>query len=185
VFIPRSLTATTRIAALQGGTRAVVQATLAEFAARSRARGLRVGGLIEVSHDCSSGGCRSLALQDLSNANLISISQALGQGSEACNLDPAGLTAACAAAERAIANGVDLVILSKFGKQEAARSGLRDAFHAAVCAAVPIVTSVAPNLSDAWEGFAGPLSSFVAPEISALQAWWLAIDAGPCAVAAE
>jgi len=185
VYVPRFSPPETRIAALQGGTRAEIQATLAEFAALSRRRGLRVAGLIEFSNDCSSDGCRSLALRDLSDGSLISISQDLGQGAEACNLDPSGLAAACAGVERAIAEGADLVVLSKFGKQEAARSGLRDAFHAAVCAALPIVTAVAPTLSDAWRAFAGPLSTYVAPEISALDAWWQATHAVPCAWASE
>jgi hypothetical protein len=179
LYVPRFSPAEIRIAALQGGTRAQVQATLAEFAALSRRRGLRVAGLIEITSDCSSDGCRSLALRDLTDGNLISISQDLGQGAEACNLDPGGLAAACFGVERAIAEGADLVVLSKFGKQEAARSGLRDAFHAAVCAALPIVTAVAPSLSDAWQAFAGPLSTFVAPEISALDAWWQATRAVP------
>ena len=185
MYVARFSPPESRIAALQGGTRAEIQATLAEFAALSRRRGLRVVGLIEITTDCSSDGCRSLALRDLTDGGLISISQDLGQGAQACNLDPGGLSAACFGVERAIAAGADLVVLSKFGKQEVARSGLRDAFHAAVCAELPIVTSVAPSLSDVWQAFAGPLSTFVAPDISALDAWWQATHAVPCAVASE
>jgi hypothetical protein len=174
-----------RIAALRGGSREVIQSTLAEFAALGLRRGLRVAGMIEEVTDCSRGDCRSLALRDLTTGDLISISQDLGKGSEACNLDPAGLAAACAAVERAIEGGADFVILSKFGKLEVAHSGLLDAFRAAIIADLPIVTAVAPSHAEAWTDFAGALFTYVEPDMSRLDAWWWAAHDGAAAIAAE
>ena len=174
-----------RIAALQGATRETIQSVLAEFAARSRRRGLRVAGVIESSDLCERGACDSLALEDISSGAVISISQDLGPGSTACNLDPGGLAAACAAVERGIRAGADVVVLSKFGKQEVARSGLCDAFRAAIDAGLPIVTAVSPSLAEPWREFAGPLSVFVAADADALDAWWFANSADIMAVAAE
>jgi Protein of unknown function (DUF2478) len=85
------------------------------------------------------------AVRDVSDGAIFSIGQDLGPGSAACNLDPAGLAQACHAVECAIARGVDLVILSKFGKLEAQRRGLTDAFRAAFAARLPILTSVSPS----------------------------------------
>ncbi len=48
--------------------------------------------------------------------------QDLGAGSTACNLDPSGFVKACEAVERAMEDGADVVVLSKFGKLEAARA---------------------------------------------------------------
>ena len=174
-----------QIIALQGASRETIQSVLAEFAARCQRRGFRVGGMVEIAGACGRGACGSLALKDLSSGATFSISQDLGPGSIACNLDTDGLSAACAAVERAIASGVDIVVLSKFGKQEAARSGFCDAFRAAISAGLPVVTAVSPNLAKPWLDFAGPLSEFVTADIGALEAWVLASAGAALSIAAE
>lgn len=109
---------------------------------------------------------------DLATGERIAISQDLGPGSTACNLDPSGLAAACAAAQRAIGAGADLVVLSKFGKLEAARGGLYDAFLTAIEANLPVLTSVNPALRPEWALFAGDLAEDIDPEMDALETWW-------------
>ena len=105
---------------------------------------------------------------------MIKFSQDLGAGSTACNLGPSGLAQACEAVERAIEDGADVVVLSKFGKLEAARGGLCDAFRAAILADLPIITTVSPLLAEEWAQFAGPLSNKVPATMDALGAWWTA-----------
>jgi hypothetical protein len=160
------------IAALRGASSAVIQSLLASFAARMKAQGLKVAGVVEISAGCDEGACGRLALRDLGDWSAIPISQDLGPGSTACNLDPRGLAEACAAVERAIASGVDLVVLSKFGKQEAARGGLNDAFRAAFAAGLPIATAVSPALEQDWRSFVGDYSEVVNVETDTLDAWW-------------
>lgn len=65
-------------------------------------------------------------------------------------------------------------MLSKFGKLEAARGGLCDAFRAAIMADLPIITAVSSIFSEDWLHFAGSLSNDVAPTMDALDAWWSA-----------
>ena len=67
------------------------------------------------------------------------------------------------------------MILSKFGKMEASGSGLVGAFHAAIAADRPIVTSVSHSLTEAWSGFANPLTTFVKPDYDAVENWRLAL----------
>jgi hypothetical protein len=129
-------------------------------------------GVVEIAAPKPKGGCRRFALRDLSNGTVTSISQDLGPGSSACNLDTAGLAEACMRVERPIALGADLIILSKFGKQEAERGGLSDAFRAAVAAGPPILTAVSPAMSEAWHRFAGPLSEFLLADLGSVDAWW-------------
>jgi hypothetical protein len=167
-----------RIAALQGASSATIQALLDDFALRAARLGHKIAGVIELATDQSVGVCRRRAVRDLSTGTIMSISQNLGQGSTACNLDPSGLIEACAAVERAIAAGADLVILSKFGKLEAERGGLSDAFRAAIGARLPILTAVSPAMTAAWRLFAGPLSQFIPADASVVDAWWSGIRAG-------
>ncbi len=170
---------TPRIAALQGASSAHIQALLGEFAALAVRQGYHVVGVIEIAAAEPAGGCRRLALRDLSSGAVTSISQNLGPGSTACNLDAGALAQACGRVERAIAAGADLVILSKFGKQEAGRGGLADAFRAAAAAGLPILTAVSPSMNQAWHRFAGPLSQLLPAEAQDINAWWARTKAGP------
>ena len=148
-----------RIAALQGASSATLQSTLEAFAQRLVGRGLRVAGVIEIACEREGGGCKRLSVRDLVSGEEIPITQELGAGSTACNLDPAGLIAACGRIERAIDFGAEIVILSKFGKLEAARGGFSDAFRAALLADIPVVTAVPAALNDEWERFAPGLKT--------------------------
>jgi len=163
-----------RIAALSGNKSVSNQTLLADFVQKRRADGLRIAGLFEVPEPGQGGACGRLSVVDIATGARIAISQNLGPGSTACNLDPQGVAEACAAAQRAIQAGADLVILSKFGKLEAARGGLCDAFAAAINAELPIVTTVNPVLRKDWTLFAGDLSDDVSASAEALEAWWSA-----------
>jgi nucleoside-triphosphatase THEP1 len=161
-----------RIAAVQGSPSLLIQNTLLAFAQHLREKGLRVAGVIEISPCSDEGRCKTLSVQDLTSGASYPITQKLGAGSEACNLDPSGLALACGAIEDAIQKGVDVVVLSKFGKLEAARSGLCDAFRAAMMADIPVVTAVSPPVAEEWDLFAGDLSEFVDAHMPSLTAWW-------------
>lgn len=165
---------TPAVLALKGTTGEEVRAVLVEAARRLTARGVRVAGVIEVPANVNGGPCGHLALRDIASGAEFSLSQALGSGSTSCNLDTGGLAGACAAVERAIRDGAEIVILSKFGKQEAERGGLSDAFRAALLADLPIVTSVSPAVTEAWRAFAGPYAAEMPADIAALEAWWCA-----------
>jgi len=168
---PRSFTAT-RIAALRADASESVQAVMEGFAGELARSGLRVAGVVQARVADEATGRRRIVLRDLRTGAHYPISQDLGPGSVACNLDAGELAQACAAIERAARGGADLVVLSKFAKQEAARGGLCDAFRAAMAARVPAIAAVSPDFLEEWRAFAGPLAEFVAPEPRALMAWW-------------
>jgi len=71
-----------------------------------------------------------------------------------------------------------VVVVSKFGRLEASRSGLFDAFKAAILADIPVITAVSPPVAQDWVCFAGGLAEYVASDIGALAAWWRAGHAG-------
>lgn len=162
----------TRIAALPGEPSAAIQELLADFAEGLIAAGARVVGVTQTRVPDEATGRRRIVLRDVRSAALYAISQDLGPGSVACNLDTGELAQACASIERAVAEGADLVVVSKFSKQEAARGGLSDAFRVAMAAKVPVVTAVSPHYLEEWREFAGPLAEFLEPDSAALAAWW-------------
>lgn len=159
-----------QIVALHGAASNVIQGLLADIAAKLAARGLRVAGVIENSKD-GPNQCRFMELRNLDDGRVFAISQNLGPGSQACNLHPEGLALACAAVQESISTGADVVILSKFGKQEALGGGIRDAFGAAIAAGIPIITSVAPAMMNDWRRFAGDLAQCVGADTAKFDSW--------------
>jgi len=113
-----------------------------------------------------------MVLIDLMTGRSISISQELGASSEACRLDPAGLAEAAVAVTRAVEAGVEIVIVNKFSKQEAAGSGMRSAIAEAVVAGLPILTAVSDKCYDDWLAFTGGYGTTLACEQRVVADWW-------------
>jgi transposase len=80
--------------------------------------------------------------------------------------------AAAARVKQDIAAGCDLVVLSKFGKLEAAGGGLSAAFTTAGAAGVPVLTSVSPALETEFQALAVSCYSVLPANAAAITAWW-------------
>ena len=171
------------ILALEGADREVIQGLLAAAAARLPASGARVSGV--AGHLPEGGGHSEVLLRDLVSGATLPLHQDLGAGAASCSLDPSSLAAACGWVETAVAAcqgmGVDgrpvVVILSKFGRQEAEGRGFTDAFHAAVAAELPVLTSVSPSVRGEWLAFVGDMARMAPPQLEAVEAWWASISA--------
>ena len=165
----------TPIAALPAQNSAHVQELMRRFAQRLVDEGVKVGGVTQARDDRT--GRDRIVLRDVQTGADYPISQDLGPGSVACNLDSSELALACAAVERLARDGVGLIVISKFAKQEAGRGGLCDGFRAAMSARIPVVAAVSPYFRDEWRAFAGPLAEDIAPELDALLEWWRRVGA--------
>lgn len=169
-----------QILALTGGDREAIQAMLRRAVEDVSQAGCAVIGVVEEIED---GGAH-VVLRDLASGAFFPLTQDLGPGAGGCSLDPQGLAAACGSVEAAIAalppageaRGRVLVVLSKFGRQEAEGRGLTHAFHAAVAADLPVLTSVSPVVATAWAAFAGDLAAFVSLDVAAVRTWLDGLD---------
>lgn len=163
---------THRILALQGAPSDLIQQALVAFARRRAAEGLQVAGVVEERVGPEGHGCTGQALRDLASGRIHSIAQDLGPCAAACHLDSAGVADACHDVLTAIEAGCDVVVLSKFGKLEADRGGLIDAFGAAITSGVPVLTAVAPAFNERWHAFTAPLAAIGTPDPELLERWW-------------
>lgn len=170
-----ALTHPTPIAALPAQDSVRVQDLMRRFARCLLDEGVKVGGVTQTRDDRSERD--AIVLRDVQSGADYPISQDLGPGSVACNLDSSELALACAAVERAARDGVGLIVISKFAKQEAGRGGLCDGFRAAMRARIPVVAAVSPHFRDEWRAFAGPLAEDIEPELDALLGWWRRVSA--------
>jgi nucleoside-triphosphatase THEP1 len=81
------------------------------------------------------------------------------------------LEAAVGAAEAALAEGADLLIVNKFGKQEAAGRGFRPVIAEALAQGTDVLVGVNPLNLEALLDFAGDMAQPVSPKSDALCKW--------------
>jgi hypothetical protein len=160
-----------KIAVVRGASNATIQDIFQSLADRW-SRSARVAGVLAEHHGLVDRACSAGFLRSILTGERFPMFQDLGPGSTACHLDGRAVLSATEAVRRDIAAGCDLVLLNKFGKLEAANSGLADAFRAAIEADVPVLTSLSPAWEAAWKIFAAPLFVTLRADPVEIDAWW-------------
>lgn len=159
-----------KIAIVRGRSTAAAQKVFQDVIERWGPQ-IRIAGLIEERNNADGRVCRAGQLRSIADNVLYSMFQIATDGTAGCDIETTGLSSASDAVCRDVAAGCDLVILSKFGKLEAAGQGLRTAFAASVEAKVPLLTYVPSTLDQAWESFAGSHAAVVPAEPLAIDDW--------------
>jgi len=143
---------------------------------RLLAQGVTIGGVNTAAIDDGPWECRKpMYLRDLLSGERIKISLDLGPAAEGCALDTGQLALAGQSIYRALEAGVALIVVNKFGAQEAAGDGLRDELLAAAEAGVPVLTTVKPEMVSAWQEFVGELGTLLPPDVDAVEQWCRAV----------
>lgn len=161
-----------RVAAILYRPQDDVDSLLADFGQNLARSGERAGGIVQRNVKDGSGCHVGMQAIDLMTGSEISICQPLGSGAMACKLDAAGLAEAAVAVARAIAADVDLVVINKFSKQEAAGGGLRDELADAIAAGIPVLTAVPEKCLEAWNDFTGGIGTSLLCERDVIEGWW-------------
>ncbi|MCF3974215.1 DUF2478 domain-containing protein [Paracoccus salsus] len=105
----------------------------------------------------------------------IRISQSLGRGSTGCRLDAGALETAAARVGLRL-EGAELLILPKFGRQEAIGRGFHAVIAQAVAGGLPVLMHVPAEQRTEFSGFCGGMGQQIRPE--AMREWCLAQTAG-------
>ena len=132
---------------------------------------LRIAGVIAESHGLPDRACSAGYLHRIGTADRFAIFQDQGPGSTVCHLEGSGALAAAEAVQRDIAAGCDLVLLSKFGKLEAAGKGLSVSFKAAIDSGSPLLTSVSRTVTSAWEAFVAAGFTLLSADSAEIDGW--------------
>jgi hypothetical protein len=144
---------------------------LHEVAQAAMAAGRRVAGIVQVNRDVPGSDRCDMDAIVLPDGPVIRISQSLGPAARGCRLDPDGLETAVGAAAAALDAGADLLIVNKFGKQEAAGRGFRPLIARALEDGVDVLVGVNALNRDALEAFTGGLAEALPPRAGAVSAW--------------
>lgn len=140
------------------------------------AAGLRVAGAVQQNTDLGADcACDMDVLVIGEEDRPIRISQSLGNGSSGCRLDPGALEMAAARVGARMA-GAELLIVPKFGRQEAVGRGFRAVIAQAVADDLPVLLYVPPEQRDAFVVFCDGVGEEIAPDT--LAQWCLAQTTG-------
>lgn len=149
-----------------------IDTLLTGFALGLQQRGLRLGGIVQVNGKDADGQKADMQALDLATGRRISLWQSLGSGAVSCKLNPAGLAEAAVAVGQAIGQGLDLIVINKFSKQEAAGKGLRSEFADAILSGVPLLTAVPEASLGAWIEFTGDRGTTLLCARDVVEGWW-------------
>jgi nucleoside-triphosphatase THEP1 len=146
-------------------------ALIAQCAADLVASGYRLGGVVQSNaHPRGRRRC-DMYVKDLLGGGEIKISLDRGNEARGCRLDPDAFARIGAWVERALLERVDLLIINKFGKEEAHGRGLRPVIAEALIAEMPLLIGVSTqNLCD-FLTFVGDSATRLRPDIEAITAW--------------
>lgn len=149
---------------------------LARLSARLADAGLRVAGAVQQNTDLGADCACDMDVLVIGEEDApVRISQSLGSGSGGCRLDPGALETAAARVSARMA-GAELLILPKFGRQEAVGRGFRSVIAQAVADGIPVLLHVPPEQRAAWADFCGGMGERLSPD--ALADWCLDQAAG-------
>jgi len=135
------------------------------------ASGCRLGGIIQANRHRDGRRRCDMYVKDLLSGEKIKISLDRGNEARGCRLDADAFARIGAWVERAVLERVDLLIINKFGKEEAHGRGLRPFIAEALIAEIPLVIGVATrNLCD-FLTFVGDSATRLSSDVEAITAW--------------
>lgn len=154
--------------------RGATDACLMEVVARLRAAGVDLAGTVQTNPDRAGRDKCDMDLHILPDGPVLRISQDLGNGARGCRLDSGVLETAVAEAGRRL-DGAALLVINKFGKQEAEGRGFVPLIAEALGRGIAVLVGVnalnLPAFAEFTEGMAEPLS----PDPAQIARWALAI----------
>lgn len=157
--------------AADGDGRGAGDRLIADVAAQLLSEGWSLAGVVQINTVFDPARPCHMDLVILQGAGQVRISQDLGPLSVGCRLDPAGLETAVGLVEAALTRAPRLLIVNKFGKQEADGRGFRPVIGQALAAGVPVLTSIGGRNRPAFDAFAGGMAQNLAPGMGAVLDW--------------
>ena len=157
------------IAIVRGTDSATVQSLFREAAAHWRASGLDVVGMIEETDGLPGRVCSAGVLRDVVTDKPFPIYLETPSMATSCHIDAQGAERASLWLIKQV-QASDVVVLSKFGKLEAAGGGLIGVFEAARSMGKRLLTTVSDKHKDAWDAFA-PAATVLPATVSAIEEW--------------
>ena len=154
------------------GSGALVDEVLAEVARVLKSNGVIVAGAIQWNEPVPDRRRCRMTLEDLASGSRILAPEDRGPHARGCHLNAGALEEVAVLAASSIEPGVDLVVINRFGKQEAEGRGFRQAIEAAILLERPVLVGVSETNRGNWETFTGSEAEYLPCSIDAVLAWY-------------
>jgi len=163
-----------RLAAIRydGAGGALLDGVLAEVVRVLKGSGITVAGAIQWNEPVPDRRRCSMTLEDLASGRQILISEDRGPHARGCHLNASALEEAAVLVASSIGLDVDLVIINRFGKQEAEGHGFRQAIEAAILVERPVLIGVSEYNRASFETFTGNGAEYLPCSIDAVLTWY-------------
>lgn len=133
-------------------------------------QGLALCGTVQLDTERAEDHHCDMDVLVLPDGPKIRISQYLGANARGCKLNPDALETAVGQTEDRLKAGADLLIVNKFGKQEAEGRGFREAVGEALARDIPAIIGVSEGSREAFMAFAGDAEQ-LSPDHDAVLSW--------------
>lgn len=155
-----------------------VDSLMTVFARELSDDGSQIAGLVQLPPETAGCGPDApMRLQDIGTGEVIPICQTLGPGASSCKLDSQALAGAAVRLRLAAERPSHLLVVSKFGRQEAAGQGFRAELAFALTEGRTVLTAVKRGLVDNWLSFTGGYGTLLEPRLWVLHDWWRDVHA--------
>ncbi|WP_114966938.1 DUF2478 domain-containing protein [Alkalilacustris brevis] len=145
------------LAFLQQDGRGMTDALLAAAVKQIQAARLALAGTVQSNPERADRDKCDMDLHVLPDGPVLRISQDLGRAARGCRLDLSALTTAVAETERHLPQA-QLLVVNKFGKQEAGGRGFAPLIGEAMSRGIPVLVGVNPLNRSAFDTFTGGMA---------------------------
>ncbi|MDA9865164.1 DUF2478 domain-containing protein [bacterium] len=159
-----------RIAYTMAPGRGDTDLLLAGIAQALKAEGYRACGTVQINSSCDNDGPCDMDVKVLPDGPVIRISQSLGKGARGCRLDAGALETSIALCEAQLVKA-DVLIVNKFGKQEASGRGFRGLIGEALVHNLPVLVGLNGMNKHAFQEFTGGEAVALEAKAEPLMAW--------------
>jgi nucleoside-triphosphatase THEP1 len=149
----------------------LVDEVLVEVAHVLKGNGVTVAGAIQRNEPVPNRRRCSITLEDLASGRRTLASEDRGPHARGCHLNTSALEEAAVLASSSIEPAVDLVIINRFGKQEAEGGGFRQAIEAAILLERPVLVGLSETNRLSWEAFTGSEAEYLPCSLEAVLSW--------------
>ncbi len=144
---------------------------LARCARSLQEAGYRVSGVVQSNRRRSGRRACDMYLENLTTGETVCISADRGDGARGCRLDHAALAQATLWAEQALTLQPQILILNKFGKEEASGRGFFPVMAEALARDIPVLSGVSALNLAAAQAITGGGALMIEPSEDAIEAW--------------
>jgi len=144
---------------------------LARCARNLQEEGYRVAGVVQSNRQRPERRACDMFLENLTTGENVCISADRGNGARGCRLDHAALAQATLWAEQALTLKPQLLILNKFGKEEALGRGFFPVMAEALVLDIPVLSGVSALNFAAAQAITGGAAVQIEPTEDAIEFW--------------